>query len=738
MSSMEQAFQTFIAESSELLQEMEDKLLSLESSDDYAESVNSIFRAAHTIKGSAGLFGLDGIVSFTHVVESVLDDVRSSRLILDDSLISLMLQCKDYIGRMIDSITAGHIVLSSEDETEQAQLVTDLSTYLSSEKNCHRETALQTPVIKHSTDDIQVIAHSSIVANENWHISVHFGADVLRNGMDPMSFLRYLGTLGDIVHLETIIDAIPDAQNMDPESCYLGYEINFRSSASKETIEGAFEFVRDDCQLRILPPYARATEFIEIINSIQNDDLKLGEILVRCGTLTQHELDAILAIQDNENEQEQHRMIGEMVVEDGLASPEVVTAALNKQAQAKKARDKQAQTVRVDADKLDHLINLIGELVIASASVESVAHQAAVGNLMESAQTLSRLVEDVRESALNLRMVQIGDTFNRFQRVVRDVSKELGKTINLQISGAETELDKTVIEKISDPLMHLVRNSIDHGIEASDIRLQRGKPANGRLLLNAYHESGSIVIEVSDDGGGLNRARILQKAKANGLVAADAELPDSEIYQLIFEAGFSTADAVSNISGRGVGMDVVKRNIEALRGTIEIDSEETVGTTMRIRLPLTLAIIDGFMMKVGDGFYVLPLDIVEECLELNDSQKNGLDGRNYINLRGEVLPFIRLGEHFRKTSTNVRRENVIVVRYGNLKAGFVVDELMGEFQTVIKPLGPLFENIPGISGSTILGSGEVALILDAPSLISLAMQRDSKALSVAAKPSVLH
>ena len=579
-----------------------------------------------------------------------------------------------------------------------------------------------------------VVENSEQGSNENWHISVHFGADVLRNGMDPLSFLRYLNTFGTIAHISTVTDKIPPAQQMDPESCYLGYEISFNSAASKETIESAFEFVRDDCQLHIMPPFALISEFIAFIERMPGEDLKLGEMLVQCGTLTHYELDNIL--QRQRQNQPGSRRLGEMVVEDCLASPEVVSAAIHKQASAKKARDKQAQTIRVDADKLDHLINLIGELVIAGAGLEAEAQLASIGRLQESAQTLTRLIEDVRESALNLRMVQIGDTFNRFQRVVRDVSKELGKSIDLQIHGAETELDKTVVEKISDPLMHLVRNAMDHGIEAPELRATRGKPAQGSVRLNAFHESGSIVIEVSDDGGGLNRQRILQKAVQQGLVAAEAELTDAEVYQLIFEAGFSTADAISNISGRGVGMDVVRRNIEALRGSIDIDSELGVGTTIRIRLPLTLAIIDGFMLKVGGSFYVIPLDIVEECLELNSVPEQTREGRNYINLRGEVLPFVRLAEHFQSPESQHKRENIVVVKYGNLKAGFVVDELMGEFQTVIKPLGPLFERLPGISGSTILGSGEVALILDAPSLINMAIQRDNK--NGVAMQSLLH
>jgi two-component system chemotaxis sensor kinase CheA len=328
-------------------------------------------------------------------------------------------------------------------------------------------------------------------------------------------------------------------------------------------------------------------------------------------------------------------------------------------------------------------------------------------------------VEEVRDSALTLRMVQIGATFNRFQRVVRDVSKELGKDIELVISGAETELDKTVVEKIGDPLTHLVRNSMDHGIESAEVRLANGKPAKGTLRLNAYHDSGSIVIEVSDDGGGLKKDRILQKAIEKGLVAPDANLTDKEIFNLIFEAGFSTSDAVSNLSGRGVGMDVVRRNINALRGTIDIESAQGEGTTIRIRLPLTLAIIDGFLVGVGTSSFVIPLDLVVECIELSDEDRRAGEERNYLSLRGQVLPYMRLRDLFDVKGDQVRRENVVVVQYGNARAGLVVDALLGEFQTVIKPMGRIFSHVNGIGGSTILGSGEVALILDVPRLVQL-------------------
>jgi len=318
-------------------------------------------------------------------------------------------------------------------------------------------------------------------------------------------------------------------------------------------------------------------------------------------------------------------------------------------------------------------------------------------------------------------MVQIGETFSRFRRIVRDVSRELGKEIELEIQGADTELDKTIVEKIADPLMHIVRNSIDHGIESSEVRLARGKPATGSLSLNAFHESGSIVIEVADDGGGLDRTRILAKAVERGLVTAGADLSDAEVNALIFEPGFSTAAAVSNLSGRGVGMDVVRRNIDELRGTVEIESYEGSGTTMRIRLPLTLAIIDGFRVEVESTCYVIPLDTVIECLDLGpflESEENHL-----INLRGEVLPFLRLREVFAVPGPRPARERVVVIQYGETRAGIVVDRLLGEFQTVIKPLGELFRNLKGVGGSTILGTGEVALILDVPQLVQLATRR---------------
>jgi two-component system chemotaxis sensor kinase CheA len=714
---LSEALQTFFAESRGLLQEMEEALLRLEGSPGDTEAVNAVFRAAHTIKGSSGLFGLDDIVAFTHKAENVLDRVRNNELPLTEGLIGLLLACRDHIERLVD-IASDNAEMDRDTREQGEALAARLG-------QCMGGSAVSLPV---ETESPLESVGGGQMAGDVWHISVRFGQDVLRNGMDPLSFIRYLATLGEIRHLATLDDALPAATGMDPECCYLGFEISLRSDADKARIESVFEFVRDDCQLHILAPGSRVADFVKLISALPEDKIRLGEILVACGAVTQRELDESLAIQECEGARHENvQPLGEILVERQIVQPELVDAALTKQKEVRHRQTQEARYIRVHADKLDSLINLVGELVIAGAGATLLAQRQGDGAMQEATTLMSRLVEEIRDGALRLRMVPIGETFSRFQRVVRDVSKELGKDIELVVTGAETELDKSVVEKIGDPLTHLVRNSMDHGIESAEERAARGKPIKGKLRLNAYHDSGSIVIEVGDDGGGLNKDKILKKAIERGIVAPNSSLSDREIYNLIFEAGFSTADQVSNLSGRGVGMDVVRRNIEALRGMVELDSTPGEGTTVRIRLPLTLAIIDGFLVGVGDAAYVVPLEMVLECVELPEADRQTLAHRAYVNLRGEVLPFVRLRDHFAVAGNGSRRENIVVVQYGGHKAGLVVDQLMGEFQTVIKPLGKVFSRVKGISGSTILGTGEVALILDVQALIQQAAERERAA-----------
>ncbi|CAD5200443.1 chemotaxis protein CheA [Pseudomonas sp. FEN] len=688
---LDDVLQTFIAESQELLLLMEDALLQIEQVPDDVDTINALFRVAHTIKGSAGLFGLTPIVAFTHVAESVLDRVRGNELRVDEALSALFLQVRDHLGELIELLARhGDLQgLTADHERQGSALVARLNHYLEASLAPEPGTLVAPP------------ASDSAAGLRHWHLSLRFGADVLRNGMDPLSFLRYLKSFGQITGVVCMTDGLPEVAAMDPESCYLGFELGFLSEADQATIESAFDFVREDSQICVLPPERQAADFQALIGRLGGDPEVLLEAFIACGSLTRE--DWRLATQAPEP-------APESVLDQ--SSPQ--GDGLSRAKAPRDARAVEGNLIRVDAGKLDQLINLVGELIIAGAGANLVAVRSGIGEMIEAASSLSRLVEEVRDSALTLRMVQIGATFNRFQRVVRDVSKELGKDIVLQVNGAETELDKTVVERIGDPLTHLVRNAMDHGIEALQLRRERGKPAQGTVRLNAYHEASSIVIEVSDDGGGLNKQRILAKARERGLLAEGQVLADKDILNLIFEPGFSTAEQVSSLSGRGVGMDVVKRNIIALRGSVNLESEEGVGTTVRIRLPLTLAIIDGFLIGVGKASYVVPLDMVEECIELSADDRNDQD---YLDLRGSVLPVLRLREMFAIDEPNHGRENIVVVHYAGVRVGLVVDQLLGEFQTVIKPLGKLFGTAHGLGGFTILGSGAVALILDIPKLL---------------------
>ncbi|PPU28234.1 chemotaxis protein CheA [Xanthomonas sp. CFBP 7912] len=655
---MNQLMQTFLAESRDLLEDMERHLLEAERGESSPDAVNAIFRAAHTIKGSGGLFDLPQLVGFTHVVESVLDLVRDETLTLSSELIGLLLVCCDHIHALVETAAdPGHAdpaALAAEAEPLLAQL----QTYLHASA-C----GVTTAAIQHSTPEKQ---------SGYWRITLTLFADALRFGNSPLKLIRNLRSLGSVEAISTDHSKLPSFEELDPEANYLGFQILLRSDADRAAIEEVFEFVRDDCDLDIVAVPAPA------------------------------DAAALLAAEP----------LAVAAPSNALAAVPSAAAAPARAAPDAGARNADARSIRVDADKLDRMIDLVGELIIAVASTNANAQRSGDAQLLESASILAGLVEDVRESALQLRMVKIGGTFSRFQRVVHDVARELGKDIALVVAGEDTELDKSVVEKIGDPLTHLVRNAMDHGIEPADVRVARGKPARGTVGLNAYHDSGSIVIQITDDGGGLNRDRILAKALERGLVEPGRQLSDREVFAMIFEPGFSTAEKVTNLSGRGVGMDVVKRNITALRGTVDIDSAAGVGTTISVRLPLTLAIINGFQVGVGKSVFVVPLDVVEECVEFTPDYAS-----DYIDLRGSVLPYVRLRELFALGGKTPARESIVVIRQGAQRFGLVVDTLLGEWQTVIKPLSKVFAQVKGISGSSILGSGDVALILDVPSLL---------------------
>lgn len=722
MTDLDATLSIFSQEAEQLLADMEDALLSLEANATDSETINTLFRAMHTIKGSSGLFGFNAVVAFSHEAESVLDKVRNGERCIDAELISVLLESKDHTAKLIE-----HCL-----ENNNAPLPDSLAA--ASEQLIRKLTGGQAVAQLPSTtapSKLESEGGEEIAFDDNWLISLEFQQDAFRNGMDPLSFIRYLKTLGEIKRILTIAPSMPSGDDMDPESCYLHFKIAFQSDASKQAIESVFEFAADDCEIKILPPNSKVDDYLKLLAAQDETQLRrLGDMLVLIGALTENDVNHALTSQQraqNSAEQTTSKPLGEILVEQQLIQQPVVEQALRKQEQTKQKLASEANYIRVDAGKLGHLINLVGELVISSAAMNLIVERHGLNDAGEVAASMNALVSSIRDTALELRMVQIGETFSRFRRVVRDVSKELNKDIELYISGGETELDKTVVERINDPLMHLIRNALDHGIETPEQRLAAGKPEQGSVQLNAFHQSGHIVIQISDDGAGLDCEKIVAKAVANGLISANHNLSRQEIHNLIFAAGLSTKEQATNLSGRGVGMDVVKKNIEALRGSVSIDSELGQGTTISIELPLTLAIIDGFMVGCDQDRYIIPLSMVDECIEMNADECLVDDVEHYINLRGEVLPYLRLGDYFHnRQNSDKKRESIVVVKTGQIKAGFVVDQLHGEHQTVIKPLGKVFENLKGITGATVLGDGNVALILDVHGLIQMTIKNKTR------------
>lgn len=639
----------FMDEALDTLRQLEQGLLRMEQDPGDGEAVHEAFRAAHTLKGAAGMFGLDALVRETHTLEGILDALRDGSQTLTDATMVTLLQGGDTLAALVAAL---HTAQDTPD-VPPARRDTGAATRPASAASADRNTG-------------------------HWRISLQMGPDALRNGLDPLSFIRYLDTLGTVHAVHTQDSRLPTLQALDPEGCWLDFDITLESPASRAAVEDVFDFLRDDC------------------------------------TLT---------VQDTPPDEVPSAPASASAPAPAAAAPAETSPAAAPPASAPRPTD-EVRFIRVRADKLDRLVDLIGELVIAGSGATSAARDSRAPACIEASQRVHALVQSARDGALALRMVPIGQTFSRFQRVVRDISRGLGKEVTLQILGGDTELDRIMVDAIADPLMHLVRNSLDHGLETPAERTARHKPPGGRLRLQARQEAGSVVIEVSDDGRGLDRGRILAKAVSRGLVAPGTTLDDAQVHELLFAPGFSTAEQVTDLSGRGVGMDVVRRQVESLRGQILLRSTPGEGTLVQIRLPLTLAIIDGFLTRVADVGYVLPLDIVTECIEtpagLGTRLQSGPPAASgCLDLRGQVLPYLDLRVCFGLGGERPGRQSLIVVRSGIGRIGLLVDRLLGEHQTVIKPLGPLFRHLPCIAGSTILGNGEVALILDVPALARL-------------------
>jgi two-component system chemotaxis sensor kinase CheA len=707
MSTADQHKSLYEEEANELLADLESALLELEEAPDDAELIGRIFRALHTIKGSGSMFGFDAIAKFTHEVETVFDMVRNEEMSVTKELIDLTLSSGDVIKTMLDNSETG----DSEDKERAGEIIASLQKLVPN-NNEQKEDKIS-PAPSQNDSPVQSGQEERQIT---YRIRFRPPADIFTRGIDPVLLVNELNDLG-MCKIVALKNDIPLLNDIVPEYCYTYWDIILTTNRNADAIKETFIFVEDDSEINI------AVIDDSIGSNKESTHKKLGDILVERGDLDDENLRVILRKQ---------KRVGEMLVDANLVDTGKVESALAEQQHMKEVTEKRsvqqkkdsASSIRVDSDKLDRLVNLVGELVTVQARLTQTASSKNDPELFLVAEEVERLTEELRDNTMSVRMVPIGSMFSRFKRLIRDLSSEMGKTIDLSTEGADTELDKTVIDKLNDPLVHLIRNCIDHGIETPDGREAAGKPKNGKVHLSATHSGANVLIKIVDDGGGLNPEAIRAKAVERGLIEPDAELSEKDTFALILEAGFSTAEKVTNVSGRGVGMDVVKRSIEALRGTIDIGSQRGAGTTITLKIPLTLAIIDGLLVKIGQEVFVVPLSLVEECVELTEDDIEKAHGRHIANVRGEIVPYVNLRDKFSITEDKPDIEQIVIADVDDNRVGFVVDDVIGEHQTVIKTLGKFYKDVDGVSGATILGDGAVALILDVPKLVQSAVKEE--------------
>ncbi|QEN07450.1 chemotaxis protein CheA [Oceanispirochaeta crateris] len=691
---MSQFKETFKEEAYELLGSLEDLLMQLEDDPNNPEAISAVFRSIHTIKGSASMFDFQGIASFTHVVESVLDGVREGTVNVSKKLIDLTLLSRDHILSMLNA---------DEDSTpefeEVSQSIIDEMKVLTGEiAEPQNENSSKIEKQADSNENVESIYRIQFAPDENIFLS----------GTNPLLLLNELSQMGEISCI-SYKDDLPDLDIFNPEICYVHWDIYLTTKQTLDEIKDVFIFLDARSKIDI----TRISDWEVMVNEDPNP--KLGEILIDKGLIQPSDLSQIL---------DSRKKIGELLVEKGMVSSSDVKSALEEQKISSSIKQNMGtgstSTIRVQSDKLDSLVDSVGELVTAQARLSQLAVHEKSSALQSLAEQIERLTSDLRDNTMSLRMVPIGSTFLRFKRLVRDLSSSLDKNIQLVTKGGDTELDKNVIEKLNDPLVHLIRNSIDHGIESAAERKKKGKDPTGTITLDAQYTGANVKLMIRDDGQGLNKEAILKKAIEKKLISPDAQLSDDEIFNLIFMPGFSTAQSVTSVSGRGVGMDVVRRQIDALNGSIHIKSEHGVGTEFSLHLPFTLAIIEGLLVRIQDEKYVFPLSMVQACMELTAEQRENHGKKRLIEYRDSVIPYIRLRELFIYDEELPEREHLVVIQTENTLTGFVVDEVIGDHQTVIKNMGKLYKGINYITGATILGDGNVALILDVNRLSTLA------------------
>ncbi|TXI11028.1 MAG: chemotaxis protein CheA [Rhizobium sp.] len=660
----------FRTEAAEQLELIEAGLLDLMRDLNDRAQIDAVFRGLHTLKGSGSMFGFDQLAAFTHHCETAFDRVRKGEAPATKELVGAVLDAQGHMQALLENPNGDY-------ETMSSVLLEKLRQAVGGAGSPNASAAI-------ASVPVTPIAVANAGAAKAWHLRFSLPANSMVNGTNPLGLLDELRELGDC-RIEADVEAIPLLADLEPRDLHIGWTVHLTTEKPRSDIEDVFIFVMDDMTI----------ELRELEAATKPEPAVLGAP-------------------------------AEQPSPDELPKASVTPTDANRSQPADAKSQKQADNVRVPALRLDEMMDRVGELVIAQSRLSQMANSAADLGLRSVSEEIERLAGELRDTMMVLRMMPVASLFSRFRRLVHDLARETGKDIELITEGEGTEVDKTVIDRLADPLVHLVRNSIDHGLESPDDRVAAGKPVTGRVILSAHQTGSEVVISIKDDGRGIDRQRVRAKAEANGLIQPGAQLTDKELLQLIFQPGFSTAEKVTNLSGRGVGMDVVKKTIETLRGAIDVTSEFGKGSEIALRIPLTLAIIDGLLVRVGNGRYVIPLAAVEECLELSVEQDLRSRGRSFISLRDDLVPFLRLRELFRTGTQPDPYQKVVVISTGNERVGLVVDQIIGDHQTVIKSMSKLHDHVSTFSGATILGDGNVALILDVVHLITAGQQQEAQ------------
>ena len=651
----------FRVEAQDLFEEIEQALLDLAGDLESRELIDKVFRGMHTLKGSGAMFGFDALAGFTHHCETAFDRVRKGQVRASGELVSVVLSAMDHMRALVDSDGSGI-------EEQGAEILARLEASIGSASS---EDA-------HSASGDAPSGVAPAMTASKWRVSFRLPAEAMANGTNPLLLLDELRDLGEATAVANC-DRVPPLEELDPMQCHVGWTVELCGQVEKADIEDVFVFVMDDMELDIEPLDAAGE----------------GEIA-----------------------------ISQVQADPAAAAPEAPPAAAANDGATARTTRSAGETVRVPAERLDVLMDRVGELVIAKSRLAQLAEVGINGPAEELAlravsEEVERLASELRDSMMILRMVPVGSLFGRFRRLIHDLARETGKDIQLFTSGESTEIDKTVSERLADPIVHLIRNSCDHGIGTAEQRVALGKPSFGSVHLSAEQAGGEVIITIRDDGSGMDRDVLRAKAEANGIVQPGDVLSDAETLGLIFQPGFSTAEQLTSLSGRGVGMDVVKRTIDALGGTIDVVSEVGKGTTFTLHIPLTLAIIEGLLVQVGTSKFVIPLSAVEECIELGADEDLRTRGRAMVQLRENLVPFLRLRELFETGTEPDKFQKIVVIATGGQRVGLVVDQIIGNHQTVIKSMSAMHRDIASFSGATILGDGGVALILDVVQLVAL-------------------